>query len=78
MFWAEVILFVAEGVGEMFLFPSHTCPSCHVNLQRKSKRNNKRLYRCPSCDGEWLKSGKTWEALPPGRAKSKVIRDERI
>jgi Zn-finger nucleic acid-binding protein len=59
---------------EVFVFRSPTCPHCHVSLQQKSKRNKKRLYRCPGCEGQWLKSGKTWEALPR-QAKSEVFRD---
>jgi Zn-finger nucleic acid-binding protein len=77
MFWAEVILWVVEGVGEIFFCRTPTCPHCHVETQQKSKRHNKRLYRCPCCEREWLKSGKTWEALP-GRAQSEVFRDERV
>jgi tRNA(Ile2) C34 agmatinyltransferase TiaS len=77
MVWAEVIFFLFEGIAEVFFFRSPTCPHCYVNLQQKSKRNNKRLYRCPGCEGQWLKSGKTWQALPR-QVKSEVFRDEGI
>jgi Zn-finger nucleic acid-binding protein len=75
MVWAEAVLFLFEAMVEVIFFRSPTCPHCYVSLQQKSKRNNKRLFRCPSCEGEWLKSGKTWEALRR-KTKSEIFRDE--